>query len=52
MSDDISTDNAPRIDVKQAIRAAKNEVAELLEGEAYQALRLEEVKYDGGTTCG
>jgi hypothetical protein len=46
MSDDISTDSPPRIDVKEAIRAAKTEVAELLEGEAYQALGLEEVKYD------
>ena len=46
MSSDITTDDAPRIDIKEAIRRAKTQVAELLEGEPYQALALEEVKYD------
>jgi hypothetical protein len=46
MSSDITTDDSPRIDIKEAIRKAKTQVAELLEGEPYQALALEEVKYD------
>jgi hypothetical protein len=46
MHDDIRTDDRPQIDVKEAIRKAKTQVAELLEGEPYQALALEEVKYD------
>ena len=35
-----------RIDVKDAIRRAKTQVADLLEGEDYERLALEEVKYD------
>jgi hypothetical protein len=39
-------DDPPRIDVKDAIRRAKMQVADLLEGEAFSQLALEEVKYD------
>jgi hypothetical protein len=46
MSEDSKLDDPPRIDVKEAIRKAKTQVGELLEGEAYQALGLEEVKYN------
>jgi hypothetical protein len=49
MSDDSKLDDRPRIDVKDAIRRAKTQVADLLEGEAYNQLALEEVKYDGRT---
>jgi hypothetical protein len=46
MSEDSKLDDPPRIDVKDAIRRAKTQVAELLEGEAFGQLGLEEVKYD------
>jgi hypothetical protein len=41
-----STDDSPRIDVKDAIRRAKTQLRDLLEGEAYDQLALEEVKFD------
>lgn len=46
MPEDASADVAERISIKEAIRAAKAQVAELLEGETYSQLALEEVKYD------
>lgn len=46
MSDDSITEDAPRIDVKAAIRSAKAQVVDMLEGEAFSQLGLEEVKYD------
>jgi hypothetical protein len=45
-SKDAGPDASERIDIKQAIRIAKAQVADLLEGEAYSQLGLEEVKYD------
>src|SRR5438067_1615220 len=41
-----SPDASERIDLKQAIRVAKAQVADMLEGESYSQLGLEEVKYD------
>jgi hypothetical protein len=49
MSEVSKLDDPPRIDVKDAIRRAKTQVADLLEGEAYDQLALEEVKYDDRT---
>jgi hypothetical protein len=46
MSEDVSADATEQISIKEAIRAAKTQVAELFEGEAYSQLGLEEVKYD------
>jgi hypothetical protein len=46
MSEDSKTEHPQGIDVKEAIRKAKMQVADLLEGEAYSQLGLEEVKYD------
>jgi hypothetical protein len=49
MPQDSKLDDPPRIDVKDAIRRAKRQVADLLDGEAYDQLALEEVKYDDRT---
>jgi hypothetical protein len=49
MSEDSKLEAPPRINVKDAIRRAKTQVAELLEGETYDRLALEEVKYDDRT---
>ena len=46
MSDETSPNASERINVKEAIRLAKTQVADLLEGETYSQLGLEEVKYD------
>jgi hypothetical protein len=46
MSEDSKMDHPQEVDVKDAIRRAKTQVADLLEGEAYGQLGLEEVKYD------
>jgi hypothetical protein len=46
MPGDSKLEAPPRIDVKDAIRRAKTQVADLLEGEDYERLALEEVKYD------
>ena len=44
----MSDDNIllPQIDIKEAIRTAKTVVSDLLEGEAFSQLGLEEVQYD------
>jgi predicted lactoylglutathione lyase len=44
--EDSPTIETSRIDIKAAIRAAKTMVSDLLEGESYSQLGLEEVKYD------
>ena len=41
-----TTDDYSRIDVKDAIRRAKMQITDLLEGETYSQIGLEEVKYD------
>jgi len=46
MSEETSPDASERIDLKQAIRVAKAQVADMLEGESYSQLGHEEVKYD------
>ncbi len=46
MSEDSKLEAPPRIGVKEAIRRAKTQVADLLDGEVYDQLALEEVKYD------
>jgi hypothetical protein len=46
MSEDSKTDHPEGVDVKEAIRRAKTQLADLLEGETYSQLGLEEVKYD------
>jgi hypothetical protein len=46
MSEDSKMDHPQEVDVKDAIRRAKTQVADLLEGETYSQLGLEEVKYD------
>jgi hypothetical protein len=46
MSDGNAMDSRQGVDVKEAIRRAKTQVADLLEGEAYSQLGLEEVKFD------
>src|SRR5947209_6183195 len=46
MPEDSKLEAPPRIDLKDAIRRAKTQVADLLEHEAYDGLALEEVKYD------
>ena len=46
MSEGNTIDSRQGVDVKEAIRRAKTQVADLLEGEAYSQLGLEEVKYD------
>jgi hypothetical protein len=46
MSEDSETAQPQGVDVKEAIRRAKMQVADLLEGEPYSQLGLEEVKYD------
>jgi hypothetical protein len=44
---EVIAENAPqRIDIKEAIRKAKAMLADLMEGESYSQLGLEEVKYD------
>lgn len=47
MSDDINTDNPPRIDVKDAIRAAKTEVADTYDEDGFDLLveKLEEFSH-------
>lgn len=42
----MTENTSDRIDVKTAIRAAKTILADLLEGEDYSQLGLEEVKYE------
>jgi hypothetical protein len=46
MSEGNTTDSRQGVDVKEAIRRAKTQVADLLEGEAHSQLGLEEVKFD------
>jgi hypothetical protein len=46
MSEGNTMDSRQGVDVKEAIRRAKTQVADLLEGEAYSQLGLEEVKFD------
>jgi hypothetical protein len=46
MSEGSKMDHPQEVDVKDAIRRAKTQVADLLEGETYSQLGLEEVKYD------
>jgi hypothetical protein len=46
MSEGNTMDSRQGVDVKEAIRRAKTQVADLLEGETYSQLGLEEVKFD------
>ncbi len=46
MSQQDAADAAPPIDVKSAIRNAKMILSDLLEGETYSQVGLEEIKYD------
>jgi hypothetical protein len=46
MSEESQMDHPQEVDVKEAIRRAKTQVADLFEGETYSQLGLEEVKYD------
>jgi hypothetical protein len=46
MSEGNTMEPTQEVDVKEAIRRAKTQLADLLEGETYSQLGLEEVSYD------